>query len=112
MDFKLRIVTSTPLTELWTDEGLIDAKRGRQLTTGDIKAILTEVVFVVADVGQKLNWVNQDNTFDFWKNDLQKHFWEKGDKLNLDKFPGGYAYLATEWDDKGDKKIVLLEKFH
>jgi hypothetical protein len=112
MDFKLRIVTTTPLTELWTDEGFVDAKRGRQLTINDIKTILTDVIFVVADVGQKLNWIKQDNVFDFWKTDLQKHFWDKRDKLDLDKVADGYAYLATEWIDKTDRKIVLLEKFH
>ena len=112
MDFKLRIVTSIPLTELWTDEGLVDASRGRHLMTSDIKAILTDVIFVVADVGQKLNWIRLEDMFDFWKTDLQKHLWDKGDKLDLDKVADGYAYLATEWTDSKDGKIVLLEKLH
>jgi hypothetical protein len=112
MDFKLKVVTKTPITKLWTDEGLVDAERGRQLTTSDIKTILTEVTFVVADVGLKLNWIGKDKTFDFWKNDLQMHFWDKSDKITLDLFPDGYAYMATEWIDKADRKIVLLEKIH
>jgi hypothetical protein len=111
-NFKLKVVTTTPLTELWTDEGLIDAKRGRQLTSTEIKEILTESVFVVADVGQRLNWIKQEEVFDFWKTDLQKRLWNKDGKIDLDKFPDGYAYLATEWVGNTDRKIILLEKFH
>jgi hypothetical protein len=112
MDFKLKVVTTTPLTELWTDEGLMDVKRGRRLTTSDIKEILTESVFVVADVGERLHWIKQEEVFDFWKTDLQEHLWDHDDKTDLDKFPDGYAYLATEWAGKTDRKIILLEKFH
>jgi hypothetical protein len=106
------VVTTTPLKELWTDEGFVNARRGRQLTAGDIKSILTEAIFVVADIGQKLNWIKQENVFDFWKTDLQKHLWDEGDKIDLDKFPDGYVYSATEWIDNSDRKIVLLEMFH
>jgi hypothetical protein len=112
MDFKLKVVTMTPLTELWTDEGLVDAKRGRQLSTSDLKEILNDVIFVVADVGQKLNWIKKEKVFDFWKTDLQKHLWNKSDEIKLDNFPDNYAYLATEWTDKADTKIILLEKLH
>src|SRR5688572_13486405 len=112
MDFKLKVVTNTPISKLWTDEGFVDAERGRQLAANDIRTILTEATFVIADVGLKLNWVDSDKAFDFWKNDLQKHLWDKSKKIDPDKSPDGYAYLATEWIDKADKKIVLLEKFH
>jgi hypothetical protein len=112
MDFKLKVVTKTPLTELWTDEGPVDAKRGQQISTSDLKEILNEVIFVVADVGQKLNWIKKEKVFDFWKTDLQKHLWDKSNKMQLDNFSGRYAYLATEWIDKTEQKIILLEKFH
>ncbi|GHN03197.1 hypothetical protein WSM22_46860 [Cytophagales bacterium WSM2-2] len=65
---------------------------------------MTDAVFVVAEVGQKLNWIRQDNVFDFWKTDLQKHLWDTGDKLYLDKASDGYAYLATEWVDNANRK--------
>jgi hypothetical protein len=112
MDFKLKVVTSTPLTKLWTDEGFINAERGRQLTTSDIKEFVNNVTFVIADVGLKLNWVDKQKTFDFWKNDLQKHLVDKGDKIILEIISDGYAYSATEWTDETGNKIVLLEKHH
>ena len=50
-------MTRTPLTELWNDDGPVEAKRMRQVMAHDIKAILNDVIFVVADVGQELNWI-------------------------------------------------------
>ena len=105
-----------PLTELWTDEGPVAAKRGRQLSEDNIKAILNNVIlnnviFVVADLGEKLNWIEGNKIFDLWKNDLQKHFWNPDDEgVYLDMFPDGYVYFVTEWIDEANRTIVLLEK--
>lgn len=67
MDLTLKVVTATPVFKLWTDDGFVDAERGRQLSVSDMKNILTEITFVVADVGLPLNWIHKDKTFDFWK---------------------------------------------
>lgn len=76
----------------------------------DIKSILPDILFVVADVGTPLKWINKYEVFDFWKNDAREHIWEG--EANLDDAPGGYVYRATEWAEKKGNRIVLLEKYH
>ena len=105
-------MTRTPLTELWNDDGPVEAKRMRQVMAHDVKPILNDVTFVVADVGHKLNWITPPGTVEFWKADLKNHFWEPSDKLELGQVSDGYAYLATEWIEKLERKIILLEKYH
>jgi hypothetical protein len=71
MDNKLRIVTQTPLTSLWTDNGDIVADRVRYLTIADIKEMLKKhpFEFVIADPGLKLIWINPGQCFDFWQSE-------------------------------------------
>lgn len=114
MDNSKKIVTQLSLSKLWTDEGDIDAERTRQLTDKNIQEILSAapVEFVIADVGLKLQWISLDQSFDFWKTELKPHLVNGMGGFQLDKFPGNYAYVASEWSGDNPKKIILLEKYH
>jgi hypothetical protein len=114
MDNRKKIVTQLPLSKLWTDEGDIDAERTRHLTDKNIQEILSAspVDFVIADIGLKLQWISLDQSFDFWKNELKPHLVNGMDGFQLDKFPGNYAYIASEWSGEHPTKIILLEKYH
>lgn len=69
MENDKKIVTQIPLSSLWTDIENINATRQKQLTAKEIQEILKTkpVEFVVANIGEKLLWITEDNTFEFWK---------------------------------------------
>jgi hypothetical protein len=62
MDLHLRVVTRLPLGELWRSDGTIIEDRTRGLEAKDIAESLRigSIEFVVADVGQPLNWIAPD----------------------------------------------------
>jgi hypothetical protein len=109
-----RIITQLPLTILWTDQKELKAKRLRYVDRKRIRELMKEIpiVFVVADVGSKLKWINPDKCYQFWKEEVQDRLAENPDKVHLDDFPNGYAYIASEWTRENKEPIILLEKAH
>lgn len=75
MELSRRAVTQIPLAELWTDTQVLDARRTRYLQQKDISVLLqaARVRFVVANVGDKLNWIEEDQVYTFWQNDAKEH---------------------------------------
>jgi hypothetical protein len=59
MDFKLKIVTATPIRKLWTETGFMEIVRGKNINSEDVKAGLPTTQFVIADVGIKLKWIDE-----------------------------------------------------
>jgi hypothetical protein len=109
-----KVVTKIPLETLWTNELEIPAKRKSYLTKNDIKQLLkqSKLQFVIADGGYKLNWIEINKCFDFWKSEVEKHLATDINKIYLDNFPDNYAYIASEWIGEIETPIVLLEKVH
>lgn len=110
-----RIVTATPLQVLWTDCGELSATRGRRLDREAIRELMRRgpVHFVVATVGAPLRWISKDERFKFWQADVAVHLCET-DRIFLDDFRDGVAYVASEWLVAEDARppIVLLEVHH
>ena len=94
-----RIVTRTPLTELWDASGPIEAARGVDLDAAAIRDMLRagSVVFVVADCGQPLQWVPKQDGFAFWKDEVVPHL-ANGQTIQLADYPDEYCYVASRWD--------------
>jgi hypothetical protein len=114
MKLSKKIIQTIPLSAIWTDQKEIQAKRITYLTSLEIITMLRASVysFVVADIGQKLKWVDEANSFDFWKSEIKQHLTDFIDKIETETFPNGYAYVASKWvKDNGDV-IILLEKYH
>jgi kynurenine formamidase len=113
MEISRRIVTQLPLDELWTDTHVLDSRRTRYLEQQEIRALLQAgpVQFVIADVGDKLHWIEQDRAYAFWKNEAKEHI-NSEQRAYLDDYPGEYCYFASEWLDSTGARIVLLEKHH
>jgi hypothetical protein len=114
MDPRERIVTFTPVQVLWTDDGELSADRGRWLDREAICELLRRgpVRFVVANVGDRLRWVPLAERFEFWKGHAAVHLSDK-ERIHLDDFPDGMAYVASEWLAVGNEPpIVLLEVHH
>jgi hypothetical protein len=114
MDLKDKVVIQTPLTELWTSEETLGHRRTRNLGKEDIRAMIKAkpIEFVFADVGRQLIWTDKSKCFDIWKNEIEKHLIERGDKIKLEDYSDSYGYVASEWTKDGASPIVLLEKLH
>ena len=114
MDAALKIVTHLPLRELWRDSGFTTTAHVRSLIEDDIRSLLRSgpIQFVVVDVGSSPRWIQLSECFQFWKGEAQPHLARTATTI-LDEFPGGYCYLASQWDG-GDSAapIVVLEKQH
>ncbi len=115
MDPKLQIVTQLPLRGLWNDSGPLNASRNRPLSSFDIRELLREgpVQFVVVDVGLKPRWIDLDDCYKFWMDEVQHHLVEPNAKVSVEQMPGVYAYGASEWaSDEVKAPIIVLELRH
>ncbi|MGN1289127.1 MAG: hypothetical protein ACI4XG_21455 [Bradyrhizobium sp.] len=114
MDIGQRIVTQTPLTELWDSNGTLDAHRIEPVGEAEIVRLLGDgSAFVVADAGLPLRWIAADDRFAFWKGEV-KHRLVAPDnpRIQLDNYRGGYCYVATMWTCASMGSVVVLEKHH
>ena len=115
MDSKLRIVTHSPLDELWREEGAIEGRRIRWLRLTDIAELLkrSAVEFAVAEVGNPLQWISVSDCFRFSKMETKPHILESESRAGLESFTGEYCYTASEWECASSAiPVVLLEKHH
>ena len=69
------------------------------------------VRFVVAEVGQSLRGLPEQDRFEVWKREVQPHLAELGQHARLEQFPGEYVYFASQWEDEATP-IILLSKTH
>lgn len=114
MDPGRRTIGATPVAEVWDDRGIVASRRLRHLAIGDIRDLLRRgpLRFVVADVGEKFRWVAEADRFAFWKAEVQPRLAPPDAPLDLDAFPGGLAYVASEWMPRSGSPIILLESHH
>jgi hypothetical protein len=112
---KLKIVTQLPLRGLWNDYGSLEATRKQDLSSAEVRELLRsgEVQFVVIDVGLEPRWIELNDCYRFWMDEVQHHLIEPDDKAFLDHLPGCYGYRASEWRCAIiAKPIVALERCH
>jgi hypothetical protein len=115
MDSAQRIVTGTPLTELWNSKGgTMDARRAEHVGGTDIAQLLRKgSSFVVADVGHPLRWISGTARFAFWKTEVRcRLVSQDADGFHLDDYPGNYCYVASVWTFASSAPIIVLEKHH
>jgi hypothetical protein len=115
MDPSLRVVTRTPLQELWRSDGSsldgCDKPLSAEVISGLLRSGLVE--FVIADAGSVLNWIPIGGCHSFWKMEVKPHLAKPGVNARLEDFPGRYFYFASQWQDsKSPIPIVLLERNH
>jgi hypothetical protein len=114
MKRELRYVSQMPLAELWNDHGIVAAEKVRELGLSEIVLMLREepVRFVVADIGDHLQWVSLEHCYEFWKSEVKEHLAQPDAKTYPEDFPGEYCYFASEWKADVGEPIVLLAKSH
>ena len=102
-----------PLTEIWDDDGPLEATRERFLDLDQLKGMLSQspVEFVVANPGAPLKRIPVEKCFEFWKSEVKSHL-ASADGFSLEDFPGEYAYVASEWSGELEATVVLLEMHH
>ena len=78
-----------------------------------------DLVFIVGNIGQQLEWIPKDNTYDFWKNTVRSRVVEPDkvyDGFQLEDYPDNCCYLVSEWqkDDKESDNLcfILLTVYH
>lgn len=114
MESSKKIVTEIPLKKLWNDKGIISVRRDRYLTRGDLVELLkaTPVEFVIANIGNNLKWIPKNSCYKVWSSSIKKQVVQAINKFELNQFPNGWAYVASEWSGEIQTPIVLLEKYH
>ena len=114
MDAAHRVVTQMPLIELWSGEGVLDARPAESAGEVDIDQLLRNgSTFAVADVGKPLKWTSEAERFAFWKAEVKDRLVSPGTQsFRLDDYEGGYCYTATVWRGAGSAPIILLEMHH
>ena len=114
MDLSKRIVTSIPLDELWSDVGVVDARRVRHLRLEEVRDLLSSgsVRFVVASVGAPLRWIPVEEQFEFWKHEARERIVNPAERFQPDDLPSGLAFVASEWLTPVLPPIILLEANH
>ena len=114
MRYDQRIVSQTPLEELWDKNGPVTSKELRDLSVSDIKELLAagRVQFVIADIGAPLEWLPADECFEFWRTQVKEHVANPEESHNPWEWPDGYFYFASEWDSPSGVPIVLLTVHH
>src|SRR5262245_52101336 len=109
-----RVVTRMPIEQLWTDDGEMPDTRGSQLKREAVRELLRRgpVQFVVADIGERLRWIPPHECYAFWKAEVAAHLAET-ESFDLDDFPEGRVYVASEWfGSEGKPPLILLEMHH
>jgi len=107
MDPKLKVVTQLPLRGLWTDSGPVEAVRVRALSTVEVRELLRNgpVQFVVVEVGVKPRWIELEDCYRFWMDEVKDHLAEPRVQAL-----GVYTYHASEWvSETIEPAIVVLE---
>ena len=114
MEPSQRVITATPMRELWDQNGPVAAHRSRDLTAADLRDLLRRgpVRFVVADPGSRPRWIPEGDCYSFWKVEVQSHLVGPGGAARLDEFAGGYCLFAAEWSPGEGSPIVVLEMAH
>lgn len=110
-----RIVTQLPLNRLWDNDGDIAAQRERYLSRASLREMLRQnrVQFYVADISRPLRRVDVADCYDFWTSEAAENVVNDPEAgFRIEDFPGEFAYVASEWSDKVQAPIVLLEKHH
>lgn len=114
MRFDRRIVSQTPLHELWNDRGVVSAKEMCELNASDIAELLRagRVQFVLANIGSSLKWIPIEDCYSFWKSEVMNHLADPAAENYPEDFPDEYCYFASEWKPESGEPIILLKMSH
>lgn len=110
----MKKVTSTPLVELWNEDGIVPAAREKYLGKNGVVEILDKspVEFVVVSLGNPPRWIPYEKCYEFWRKEGSINCVDDPDRFYLEDYPNEYAYVASEWSGEIQTPIILLEEHH
>ena len=115
MDPSLRVIMELPLTELWNDQGSVEATRVRNVGIEEVRLLLrgSAVQFIVANCGSPIDWVPLGDAYRFWKTEVKQHLVPTdAEYFRLKDFPDEWCYVGSEWKWASDTPIIVLEVQH
>ena len=112
MDPRLRIVARLPLTELWNDDGTVQAECVGTIDKAEVENPLQSgAKLVIADVGHSLLWMDHKTALAFWKSEAESRIAPRAKKFRLED-PGCYCYVPKKWTLAKGETVIVLEKHH
>ncbi|QOZ26528.1 hypothetical protein [Bradyrhizobium sp. CCBAU 51753] len=114
MDVTKKIVTQLPPSELWNEDGPLDAHRVENVGAAEVVGLLQNgATFVIADVGLPLRWIPEDDRLAFWKDEVKGRLVASdANSFHLEDYPGNYCYVAAMWSCASLGAVIVLEKHH
>ena len=113
MDPKLRIVVKLPLDELWDDRGALPHRRLQWLSVDEVREKVRQgpAQFVVADVGQRLQWIPFADALAFWRRAAHS-IAPPTHPVDLEDYPDRRCCFAALWRAAAADDLVVLEVLH
>jgi len=107
-------VINLPIEELWAGKRLISTIMVRDLNAAQIEDLLRlgDVRFVVAEVDRPLQWIPNNESCDFWKEQVVGHLATLQGEAVSNQCPDSHWYVASEWESYDGETIILLSKAH
>jgi len=114
MNREQKIISRLPPEELWAGQRLLSTIKVPDLNAVEITDLLRSEIarFAVAAIGKLLEWIPNNETYDFWRNEVKAHLAGPESKAVLEDFPDNYCYFASEWKSYDGDTIILLSKAH
>lgn len=102
------------MDSLWNDQEELAAKRKEYLGTEQIKELLRKgpIQFVIANVGDKLTWIDIANTYKIYKSRIKERLIDDLNHIDLENFKDNIGYMASSWEINPGISIILLEVYH
>jgi hypothetical protein len=57
-------------------------------------------------------WIELNDCWTFWKNEVKPHLARNVDEIILAEYPDRYAYVAKRWSTRFSEPVIVLEKHH
>lgn len=109
------MITQKIVMQLPLSAGMLGAAiRHCELNQSKLRELLRSgpIQFVIANVGDPLQWVPLQSCFAFWKNEVKNRL--TGNRFSLEQYSDSYCYHAVLWrdDEECTVPLVVLEMHH
>jgi len=113
MDLSHKIIDKMPLVDLWRENTFLEAKRVKYLNQKAVSEILKNgpIRFVIANVGDKLIWIDLDECFKIYKTEIKEFIISDIDKIYLRTLKDEWGYIASLWADPSENSSLSWKKF-
>ena len=108
------------ITKLKKDGNNINLVELNIVGINEVKQLLkTSKVLFILDNARMIRWISEDETFEFWKNEVETRIVEPKEAeegFQLEDYPEEYCYIARKCrnsDDEGDPtSYIILQTYH